>query len=314
MFSLCQPRFTAFHFWNPNSDLPIAQGLHDLKQSMTKDTNSLLTSFTQQDHYIMASSPPSLASLAAEIRLQILECCPNVPTAASLARTSKAFYSTWDYYHRPICEIISKRIIECYDDAMYLAEIQNASVKQPCLGFKAHVSRILSNAKLVEKVCYAVPTAVSNESRSGMKAWPSPTERTRFFRTYYFTWTLTWTLTTYDLPHPPAASIGEILATASKHEICTVLSFLDWMKDLIWEDHYNRSEPRGEMIWKVLWPHRPKGGSHCVHHTVYKNFNRILGVESEKIFRPLLPLWKNFEGWKLLKDDHQYLLDNIDGS
>lgn len=276
----------------------------------------------------MASSRPSLDSLAAEIRLQILECCPDIPTAASLARTSKVFYSLWDRFYQQICEIIMMRTMECYDDALYLAEIQDAPVQQPYLGFKDHVSRLLSNAKIVERACNALRTAVSEESSLKIEAWPSPTERARFFHIYYFIWTVTTTT------RPGRSSQGqvfdEIFEAASKYDFRTAYLLLDWMTNLLRTHDNNRSTPPGEVLWMVLWAHdsdfyrskRMPVLEAYDQYLLYRMFptlqrkasRQISDAEDDERFWSWLLSLEKGEGWKILRDDHQHFFDDIHGS
>ncbi|KAL8883960.1 MAG: hypothetical protein Q9215_007891 [Flavoplaca cf. flavocitrina] len=188
--------------------------------SPTQNHNSISQS-------IMVPSRPVPGCLPAELRLQILECCADVPTAVSLACTSKAFYSTWENFYQPVCERILKRSIECYDDALCLARAQE-DPGQPT-NFKECASRILSNAKIVEEACYALPTAVGEESSSEMEDWPSPTELTRFFHAYYVIWTK------HIMRLPDRSSLEKapekMCETGSLREHYTVTIFWYWLRD-----------------------------------------------------------------------------------
>lgn len=84
--------------------------------------------------------------IPSEIRLRIFECCPDVPTAASLAQASKPFNSTWMSYKKSICPDILKRTVECYQDAINLVT-QDTLVEQ---SFEPFTASILANAKAAE--------------------------------------------------------------------------------------------------------------------------------------------------------------------
>ncbi|KAI4254260.1 MAG: hypothetical protein L6R42_007269 [Xanthoria sp. 1 TBL-2021] len=84
--------------------------------------------------------------IPSEIRLRIFECCPDVPTAASLAQASKPFNSTWMSYKKSICQDILKRTVDCYQDAINLVT-QDTLVEQ---SFEPFTASILANAKAAE--------------------------------------------------------------------------------------------------------------------------------------------------------------------
>lgn len=62
-------------------------------------------------------STPSLSSMPTEILINVFEYCPNLPTAASLARSSKTLNNVWNRHAPSICEKILTRSTECYDRA-----------------------------------------------------------------------------------------------------------------------------------------------------------------------------------------------------
>ncbi|KAI4268278.1 MAG: hypothetical protein L6R38_007904 [Xanthoria sp. 2 TBL-2021] len=92
--------------------------------------------------------------IPSEIRLRIFECCPDVPTAASLAQASKPFNSTWMSYKKSICPDILKRTVECYQDAINLVtqDIFDSHVTTEVLeqSFEPFTTSILANAKAAE--------------------------------------------------------------------------------------------------------------------------------------------------------------------
>ncbi|KAI4222760.1 MAG: hypothetical protein L6R36_005918 [Xanthoria steineri] len=79
--------------------------------------------------------------IPSEIRLHILEFCPNVPTATSLAQVSKPFNHTWMRYKKSVCLHVLERTVECYQDARLLIE-QDVSLER-------YTRTILANAKTV---------------------------------------------------------------------------------------------------------------------------------------------------------------------
>lgn len=264
----------------------------------------------------MAPSRPDFSCLAAELRLEILECCADVPTAASLACTSKAFHSTWEQFHQPICERILKRSIECYDDALCLAKVQDDS-GQPTK-FKECVSRMLSNAKIVEEACYALPTAVGEESSSNMENWPSSTERTRFFHAYYVIWT------NHSTRLPDWSSLEKtpekMRKTGSLREYYTVIIFWYWLSDCQ-EDSW--IEPLNEAFRTVL---RPYNIRQLRDNGMPDLDPSKLELDSPFDFLAFDDLPRGSRGfrlsdlsrfrtcldWRILRDDQQYLFEGID--
>ncbi|KAL8665973.1 MAG: hypothetical protein Q9168_007589 [Polycauliona sp. 1 TL-2023] len=177
------------------------------------------------------------SKLAAELRLQILESCPDVPTAANLARTSKAFWITWQRCQQKICEQVLERSIDCYEDALYLAQLQPTPP-----GYKDHVSRILANAKIVENACNALPEVVKDPAE--FQQWPTRTERVRFHHVYY----LAWATAIYrdNLPDTP-------LTITNGRETDHLLLFLFWLEILIGRNPHIGAEPPGKDLWMVIW-------------------------------------------------------------
>ncbi|KAL8845848.1 MAG: hypothetical protein Q9221_009016 [Calogaya cf. arnoldii] len=77
--------------------------------------------YTPSLSYIMSSqrlapttSPPTFSSLPTEILLNIFEHCPNLPTAASLARTCTTLNEVWNQYTPTICGHIFMRTTKHY--------------------------------------------------------------------------------------------------------------------------------------------------------------------------------------------------------
>ncbi|KAI4235170.1 MAG: hypothetical protein LQ349_003335 [Xanthoria aureola] len=92
--------------------------------------------------------------IPSEIRLRIFESCPNVPTAASLAKVSKPFNNTWMSYKKSVCLHILERTIEYYQDARILAtenRIASRMISELLQQFIEHYTpKILANAKAAE--------------------------------------------------------------------------------------------------------------------------------------------------------------------
>ncbi|KAL8844230.1 MAG: hypothetical protein Q9176_001405 [Flavoplaca citrina] len=264
----------------------------------------------------MVPSRPVPGCLPAELRLQILECCADVPTAVSLACTSKAFYSTWENFYQPVCERILKRSIECYDDALCLARAQE-DPGQPT-NFKECASRILSNAKIVEEACYALPTAVGEESSSEMEDWPSPTELTRFFHAYYVIWTK------HIMRLPDRSSLEKapekMCETGSLREHYTVTIFWYWLRDCQ-EDSWIK--PLNEAFRTVLRPYNIRqlrdSGMPDWDPSKLELDSPFGFLESDDLPRGSrrfrlsdLRRFRRCLDWRILKDDQQYLFDGID--
>ncbi|KAI4266998.1 MAG: hypothetical protein LQ337_008573 [Flavoplaca oasis] len=93
--------------------------------------------------------------IPSEIRLRIFEFCPDVPTAASLAQTSKPFNDTWMSYKKPVCLGILERSVECYEDARNLVtqDMFESRVTTEVLGqsFENFTTCILANLKTAER-------------------------------------------------------------------------------------------------------------------------------------------------------------------
>lgn len=65
---------------------------------------------------------PSLSALPNEIITMIFEFCPNLATAASLARTSHTFNDIWNRDTSSLCENILSRTVQYYRTARIFAE------------------------------------------------------------------------------------------------------------------------------------------------------------------------------------------------
>ncbi|KAL8774464.1 MAG: hypothetical protein Q9209_000837 [Squamulea sp. 1 TL-2023] len=202
----------------------------------------------------MASLQPIISSIPAEIRLYILERCADVSTAANLAQSSKSFHTTWQCFGVRIAEKILMRTIGCYDDARSLVEKQNPEGE---LGLPAYVSRILTNAKTVEKqfeefkaqIKLIVNDPYNTEEDNYPCDWPmmdtgepfvSSTEHTRFIHAHYLIQTLYVIIQRFDDPKPELISLIikpylDILTARDMYIIHQVSALAHiWCHDLSW--------------------------------------------------------------------------------
>ncbi|KAL8669027.1 MAG: hypothetical protein Q9168_006368 [Polycauliona sp. 1 TL-2023] len=273
--------------------------------------------------------------LPAELRLQILESCPDVPTAASLARTSKSFYSTWEYIQQPLCEKLLKRSIDWYEDALYLFGIQPIPRNQKNLpSFKYQASKMIRNANVVENACQTIKTRSSD-----LQEWPSPTERLRFYRIYYLLWTLATAsldkdnlssiTTRIGLSKPQVRTSTRIIATTSRRYLDILRLLLSWMRRLVVYHCKNPTKPSAKDAWLVIWGHNAslyrKTGTAKVEEfahdmewsirsTLDFGFARTKTSDAEyqdfKNSYRRIPDAIGGKLWRALQDDYQDLLGN----
>ncbi|KAL8669028.1 MAG: hypothetical protein Q9168_006369 [Polycauliona sp. 1 TL-2023] len=270
----------------------------------------------------MAVTRANLGSLAPELRLQILEYCPDVPTAASLARVTKAFHETWNHYHEPICHKLLEGSIECYADARPLAEAQVFQEYGRAGHSKQYVSKILTNAKIVKRTCHAFSKTIFYGPGKRMHVWPSPTEHTRFIHIYYLLWT---SLTTSN---PRTWNMSQdfqetIFDTISDRDYYMIDMFLEWLVHRL--DGYDDDEELDKQdIEMLLWTHDPyvvckfdvssmaKYYKRKVFLMIHRESHRIARLESKRALGLHMRQFRRHDGWRLLRDDLQYVMDHMD--
>ncbi|KAL8964881.1 MAG: hypothetical protein Q9183_004160 [Haloplaca sp. 2 TL-2023] len=134
-----------------------------------------------------------MSSLPPEIRLQVFTHCSSIASASNLAKTCKAYYSTWSHFTSPICASTLPRDIHHYDQALTLAQLQLNS--RGVLGTDAdQLPRMMvSNAKAVQR---AKTTMMQDTYWYPYPRWPSlaPSEKSRFTFAYYCVWILATTI------------------------------------------------------------------------------------------------------------------------
>lgn len=153
---------------------------------------------------------------------------------------------------------------------------------------------------------------ISTKERVENEALISPTERARFIKVYC---SVRWHAT----PERWSTPIG-------RRTICTVLLVVDWLVDLM-ENHYSQPlesfEAQIEVLLSVLWahhadpffvdPHRlgriARGFQRDLRSTIWARYRTDdTGPDSLSWMATMKP----FQGMRILGDDHQYLLDEIE--
>ncbi|KAL8816963.1 MAG: hypothetical protein Q9223_004112 [Gallowayella weberi] len=245
--------------------------------------------------------------LPSEIRLHILESCPDLATAVTLARSSKAFLGTWKAYKEDIARGILKKTIECYDAAEELFNTVHTTAPESFEEDKSHLdleyytSCILAGAKAAKRACITIQCFPSLFGRHGEQTTVggmvplNQIEHRRCIYVYYKVHTLS---AIPDYSSTNHSWLEKSLRTISQRNfiIIAVVRTLGLTDENVWGGHPGRDSDLIQRVWRNVFHHL------AMFLSLRDGINQY-STEIWKIRRLRYGLW-------VLLDDYQHMLDD----